>query len=107
MAGMRPSVLYEEIASAYCHSLAAVGCPSSQIAIVNRQLFPSGRWLSAPRRRTLQTGPARVRFSFCADVSPELRRRSDLRHRVFFCAVADCGLARAPKPIYLMYVQTN
>jgi hypothetical protein len=35
--------LYEEIASAYCHSLAAVDCPSSQIAIVNRQLFPSGR----------------------------------------------------------------
>jgi hypothetical protein len=35
--------LYEENASAYYHPLAAVGCPPSQIAIVDRQLFPSGR----------------------------------------------------------------
>ena len=26
---------------------------------------------------------------------------------VFFCAVADCGLARAPKPIYVMWVQNK
>ena len=43
MAGMRPFVLYEENASAYCLLLMAAGCPSSQIAIVHRQLFPSGR----------------------------------------------------------------
>src|SRR4051794_21162148 len=26
---------------------------------------------------------------------------------VFFCAVADCGLARAPKPIYVIRVQNK
>jgi len=97
MAGMRPFVLYEENASAYCLSLMAAGCPSSQIAIVHRQLFPSGRWLSAPAPTNCKPDPRGSGF---------LSRDGalDPHAAVFFCADAQCGLARARKPIYVIGV---
>jgi len=64
MAGMRPFVLCEKIASAYYDSLAAAGCPSSQIAIVKLSAVPLWKVIVGPRADELQTGPARVRFSF-------------------------------------------
>ena len=64
MAGMRPFVLCAKLASAYYDSLAAAGCPSSQIAIVKLSAVPLWKVIVGPRADELQAGPARVRFSF-------------------------------------------
>jgi hypothetical protein len=64
MAGMRPFVLREKIASAYCDALAAADCPSSQIAIDKLSAVPLWKVIVGPAPTNLQTGPARVRFSF-------------------------------------------
>src|ERR1700694_5499858 len=61
---MRAFVLCEKIASAYYDSLAAAGCASSQIAIVKLSAVPLWKVIVGPRADELQTGPARVRFSF-------------------------------------------
>jgi hypothetical protein len=61
---MRPFVLCAKVASAYYDSLAAAGCPSSQIAIVKLSAVPLWKVIVGPRADELQTGPARVRFSF-------------------------------------------
>jgi hypothetical protein len=61
---MRPFVLREKIASAYCDALAAADCPSSQIAIDKLSAVPLWKVIVGPAPTNLQTGPARVRFSF-------------------------------------------
>src|SRR5262245_58321746 len=42
----------------------AVDCPSSQIAVVTPSAVPLWKVIVGPRADELQTGPARVRFSF-------------------------------------------
>jgi hypothetical protein len=49
MAGMRPFVLCEKIASAYSALLAAAGCLSSQIAIVEPPAVPLWKVIVGPR----------------------------------------------------------
>ena len=48
MAGMRPFVLREENASAYCNALAAADCPSSQIAIDKLSAVPLWKVIVGP-----------------------------------------------------------
>src|SRR5262249_5267828 len=48
MAGMRPFVLGEENASAYCNALAAADCPSSQIAIDKLSAVPLWKVIVGP-----------------------------------------------------------
>src|SRR5262245_3090177 len=62
MAGMQAFALCERIAAAYCRSLAAGGCTSSQIAIVAPSAVPLWKVIVGPRADKLTTGPARVRF---------------------------------------------
>ena len=101
MAGMRPSVLYEKIASAYCQRTGGSRLPI--LPDCNRQIVSCSPLEGdcRPRADELCKPDPRGSGFLCADVSPDLRRRSDLRRRGFFCAVADCGLARAPKPFTL------
>src|SRR6266851_1283135 len=49
MAGMRPFVLSEETGSVDCDSLAAPGCPSSQIAIAQPTAVPLWKVIVGPR----------------------------------------------------------
>src|SRR6266496_2795968 len=49
MAGMRAFVLSEEIASVHSDSLAATGCPSSQIAITQPTAVPLWKVIVGPR----------------------------------------------------------
>jgi len=57
MAGMRPFVLSQEFASAYCDSLATDGCPSSQIAIVKPSAVPLWKVIVGPRADKLKPDP--------------------------------------------------
>jgi coenzyme PQQ precursor peptide PqqA len=57
MAGMRPFVLCEEFASAYCDSLATDDCPSSQIAIVKPSAVPLWKVIVGPRADKLKPDP--------------------------------------------------
>ena len=49
MAGMRPFVLSKETASVHYDSLAATGCPSSQIAIAKPTAVPLWKVIVGPR----------------------------------------------------------
>jgi len=49
MAGMRPFVLSQEIRPAYCASLLAPGCTSSQIAIDKPAAVPLWKVIVGPR----------------------------------------------------------
>src|SRR6266487_6028770 len=95
MAGMQPFALCGKIAAAYCASLAADGCPSSQIAIVAPSAVPLWKVIVGPRADELQTGPARVRFSLCA----ALRRHLCSLPRAFGGACA----AAAPDLLLLLF----
>jgi hypothetical protein len=64
MAGMRPFVLCAKIDSAYYDSLAAAGCPSSQIAIVKLSAVPLWKVIVGPRADELQPDPQGSGFLF-------------------------------------------
>src|SRR5262245_38310453 len=64
MAGMRPFVLSQEFASAYCDSLASDGCPSSQIAIVKPSAVPLWKVIVGPRADKLKPDPQGSGFLF-------------------------------------------
>ena len=95
MAGMRPFVLSGEIPSAYFRTLTAVGCPSSQIAVVKPSAVPLWKVIVGLRADKLQTGPARVRFFLVWNSG----RDAALRPRREAWA-----LARGPGPIYFTAV---
>jgi len=63
MAGMQPFALCGKIAAAYCASLAAGGCPSSQIAIVAPSAVPLWKVIVGPRADKLQPDPQGSGFS--------------------------------------------
>src|SRR5260370_20797148 len=63
MSGMQAFALCERIAAAYCASLAAGGCPSSQIAIVAPAAVPLWKVIVGPRADKLQPDPQGSGFS--------------------------------------------
>jgi coenzyme PQQ precursor peptide PqqA len=94
MAGMRPFALSGEIASVEYESLAATGCPSSQIATDKPTAVPLWKVIVGPAptnyyrtrkgpvflwRDRRRDGPARARGRLPAAVSPPSVRRSRIR----------------------------
>lgn len=57
MAGMRPFVLSGEFGAAYWESLAAAGCPSSQIAIDKSSAVPLWKVIVGPAPTNCKPGP--------------------------------------------------
>ena len=95
MAGMRPFVLYVKIASAYYDSLAAAGCPSSQIAIVKLSAVPLWKVIVGPAPTNCKPDPQGSGFLSAprfGGVYAPLR---------VLCQV----LARRPVPIYLVPIR--
>ena len=81
MAGMRPFVLREENASAYCNALAAADCPSSQIAIDKLSAVPLWKVIVGPRADKLQPDPQGSGFSLGSVDESLPSRASVLAHR--------------------------
>jgi len=112
MAGMRPFVLSEKFGAAYCTSLAAAGCPSSQIAIDKLSAVPLWKVIVGPAPTNCKPDPQGSGFLFRAMTSSVAALRPT-RAEPLWWAAQMCNqrcvriLARTPEPIYSIGLNTN